>query len=585
MKSKLKISVPASSLVPLLLVVVVGLVARVDCYPTYKERLPNGDQVPHPCKPNYLWHGVGHTNPLGGGPKNSFGADFLRFGATWNEALCRADSDGDGLTNGQELGDPDCTWTQGALPNRTTSITHPGVCDPWENKGCSAYNAWVDCSLGDFDCPALHNDTELRNVTLRFPSTPVPSAETTYMCMTFDLPDDDVYDIVADQPFIDNAQVMHHMLLMSCEGARDPPVVSSPVPCGMAGRGCRSIIAGWTVGSPGMCHSDQAGFRFGKGRYTRVKLQFHWNNPELRSDHTDSSGLTLFYTRRLRPNEATTMVVGQRVFQIPPRQPSVQVTGTFPSSCSRRLLAKPVYVVNALNHMHYLGRSEKIELFRQGRLMSSITNEEVYSYDNPIRVNHNPPIQILPGDDVKVTCMYNSRNKNSTVLYGDGTSDEMCYGFLTVYPQDAFPYTTSCISFGEESLCDRFLDDEDSDSDDSEENDDDTTEPRPGAGSDRPPTSGDDTIEGCNWRVFTNTSSPEFRHLAERLSVSCDAFGSCRRECGQLLARFARHPCLHGDAWEHVKGALSRSMEGLMVTAHISSCPLVFCPLCQRCRQ
>ena len=45
----------------------------------------------------------------------------------WNSALCRKDSDGDGLTNGQELGDPDCVWTKGQAPQRTTSITHPGM--------------------------------------------------------------------------------------------------------------------------------------------------------------------------------------------------------------------------------------------------------------------------------------------------------------------------------------------------------------------------------------------------------------------------------------------------------------------------
>ena len=40
--------------------------------------------------------------------------------------LCLADSDGDGWSNGEELGDPDCTWTRGSIPQRTFDITHPG---------------------------------------------------------------------------------------------------------------------------------------------------------------------------------------------------------------------------------------------------------------------------------------------------------------------------------------------------------------------------------------------------------------------------------------------------------------------------
>ena len=31
----------------------------------------------------------------------------------WTTALCRSDSDGDGKTNGEELGDPFCIWERG----------------------------------------------------------------------------------------------------------------------------------------------------------------------------------------------------------------------------------------------------------------------------------------------------------------------------------------------------------------------------------------------------------------------------------------------------------------------------------------
>ena len=41
--------------------------------------------------------------------------------------LCRKDSDGDGRTNGQELGDPGCVWTEGAFVEKT-GLSHPGKC-------------------------------------------------------------------------------------------------------------------------------------------------------------------------------------------------------------------------------------------------------------------------------------------------------------------------------------------------------------------------------------------------------------------------------------------------------------------------
>ena len=36
------------------------------------------------------------------------------------------DSDGDGNTNGEELGDPDCVSTEGAVPQILDNICHPG---------------------------------------------------------------------------------------------------------------------------------------------------------------------------------------------------------------------------------------------------------------------------------------------------------------------------------------------------------------------------------------------------------------------------------------------------------------------------
>ena len=37
-------------------------------------------------------------------------------GNTWTVALCQADTDGDGQSNGLELGDPCCEWTSGGTP-------------------------------------------------------------------------------------------------------------------------------------------------------------------------------------------------------------------------------------------------------------------------------------------------------------------------------------------------------------------------------------------------------------------------------------------------------------------------------------
>ena len=47
-----------------------------DSYKIFQDRIPNGENVPHPCKPNHGWFGVGHKNKDGGGANNIFGLDF-----------------------------------------------------------------------------------------------------------------------------------------------------------------------------------------------------------------------------------------------------------------------------------------------------------------------------------------------------------------------------------------------------------------------------------------------------------------------------------------------------------------------------
>lgn len=86
--------------------------------------IPNGTGVRSSGR---LWSGVGHTTAAGGSSLNPFGEDFKAAGFKWTTALCEKDSDCDGLTNGEELGDPSCVWKEGDTPTRVDSISHPGI--------------------------------------------------------------------------------------------------------------------------------------------------------------------------------------------------------------------------------------------------------------------------------------------------------------------------------------------------------------------------------------------------------------------------------------------------------------------------
>ena len=90
---------------------------------------------------------------LVGNPEDRFSHNvaqiFQAFAGTtpahdWTKALCQADSDGDGRTNGEELGDPNCNWRPGATPSRAAT-GHPGICEPLGSARCANEVYYCGC--------------------------------------------------------------------------------------------------------------------------------------------------------------------------------------------------------------------------------------------------------------------------------------------------------------------------------------------------------------------------------------------------------------------------------------------------------
>ncbi|XP_063446633.1 DBH-like monooxygenase protein 1 [Mytilus trossulus] len=499
-------------------------VGIVTAYPNFKDILPNGNEVPHPCKANYVWHGVGHNNPLGGGSRNQFGLDFKTAGSSWTPELCRKDSDGDGRTNGEELGDPECVWKRGSFPSRLSDITHPGVCTLSDGSICDADKGEIDCQVEDGlkNCDVL-KEPETLNTTIRFPETVVPAEETTYSCMIFNLPSDQDYHLMAYEPHIDNEMVMHHMIIFGCDPNEDPvpdEQLNTVTKCGMsAGSNCNQMIGLWGVGRPGYCIDGPMGIRIGQGGFKQAALEFHWNNPKLKSNLKDSSGVTLYYTPKLRENDAGIMSTGQTNLEIPPGQQSYTVVGKCHSECSRKLIQAPINIFWAKNHMHYLGHEMNIKVYRDDVYYTELTNEVIYNYDSPVEKTYSTAVQVLPGDEIVTTCKFKSLSRPKTTFFGDATSDEMCFGFLAFYPVANMPFT-SCTAWKDIPVCNLIQ---------KEHN-------------------------YCKWFDFMFRNVNETKRVRDKVMANCKPFGSCLSECKDTLQiLFAEHPCMKGDVYEWIK--------------------------------
>jgi hypothetical protein len=120
--------------------VLLALLPLVCAREEFVARIPNGANVPDT-------KAIGHSDGTGSrDARNDFGDAFENAGKKWTSGLCQADTDNDGQTNGQELGDPCCVWTVGDTPLWTDGVSHPGDSAKTSNESLWAS---VNCSTSN----------------------------------------------------------------------------------------------------------------------------------------------------------------------------------------------------------------------------------------------------------------------------------------------------------------------------------------------------------------------------------------------------------------------------------------------------
>ncbi|XP_053380508.1 uncharacterized protein LOC123546565 isoform X2 [Mercenaria mercenaria] len=492
----------------------------VDGYQHFQLKIPNGEIIPHPCKPNFLWRGVGHDNLNGGGPRNAFGSDFENNGQIWNSTVCLMDSDGDGKTNGKELGDPDCVWKPKDKPSFITGLSHPGVCEPMDSPECEGKNSFMNCELNEFKCPALEteNSKEVSIFNARLTNSGVPrNRETTYVCQAFEFPHKEQH-IIAFKPIVINQQMVHHITVFGCRGTfsgdtrwRLCGMVPSPL--------CLDMIAVWSLGMSGHCMHKDCGIPVGgtKG-YKWAALQIHWNNPQHLHKQFDSSGIVFYLSSKLRSFNAGILSIGQTELAIPAGREEYTEWGTCDAQCTKLIIHDDITVVSVYNHMHYLGKAQTTDLIRRTGTTESIQHlaeDKLYSYDDPKLHEFEDGIIVKAGDELKTTCVYKSTSRHNVTYFGDDTDDEMCFSFLTYFPAENSE--TACLSRGKGSLC-RQTD-----------------------------------AEVCDLARF-DMSGPEMLTMLNDIQRLCTP-GLCRNECLVFVREWRKDPC-----YEEVNGNLRKQL-------------------------
>jgi hypothetical protein len=110
------------------------------------------------------------------------------------------------------------------------------------------------------------------------------------------------------------------------------------------------------------------------------------------------------------------------------------------TTCTRTI-DQPTTIRAAAGHMHLLGRSIKVQVDPGTPRARTILDIPVWDFDNQA-ARQIKPVSLQPGETVKVTCRHVQWLRDQLpafagqpdryVVWGEGTTDEMCLGILTV---------------------------------------------------------------------------------------------------------------------------------------------------------
>lgn len=281
-----------------------------------------------------------------------------------------------------------------------------------------------------------------------------------------------------------NAPIVHHAIVFAvppenaaAAEAKDAATPGEGWTCfgddGVEGEQQSAWVDTWTPGGTETLLQQDVGFHLMPG--SLLVLQIHYNLLATGAGETDQSGVRL----RLTDGTAATKPLVTVQLPAPTELPcasgesgplcdraaaiadvtqrfGAEVGGTedqLVSTCGNGtpapgntqhcdvLIPEPITVYAAFGHMHLLGRSIKLELNPGTAKAQTLLDVPIFDFDYQRLQPMPSPVDVNPGDTVRVTCTHDATLRQQLpqlsklppryVVWGDGTSDEMCLGLLT----------------------------------------------------------------------------------------------------------------------------------------------------------
>uniref|UniRef100_A0A0N4ZIM5 DBH-like monooxygenase protein 1 n=1 Tax=Parastrongyloides trichosuri TaxID=131310 RepID=A0A0N4ZIM5_PARTI len=252
-----------------------------------------------------------------------------------------------------------------------------------------------------------------------------------------------------------NEHIVHHMEVFLCIGSTIKDNMEYEGSCHPKKRpkkssSCSKVIGAWAFGATPFQYPDEAGSSFGgEGYPAYLMVEIHYNNEKNESGVSDSSGILITYTDKLRKFDAGIMELGliySDANSIPPKQKSFPLTGYCVPECSQYLPTHGIYVFATQLHAHLTGKKLFTSHFRNGVKIGEINRANHYSPHWQVIKKLKKPIHVRKGDYLSTTCVYDTSDKENFVYGGYGIEDEMCVNYIHYYPESVIEVCKSAIN-------------------------------------------------------------------------------------------------------------------------------------------
>ncbi|KAG7212297.1 hypothetical protein KM043_012624 [Ampulex compressa] len=256
------------------------------------------------------------------------------------------------------------------------------------------------------------------------------------------------HHVVKYEPVIQpgSHEYLHHMTLYECRGDQaelESAAKSSGSVCYQPDQPalhCNTIAATWSLGSEGFNYPLEAGYALDPVAGPRYyMLETHYTNPQLDAFISDSSGLRLLYTDRLRTHDAGILSVGidpNWRHIIPPGQSEVVSEGHCISDCTDQTIPNNgINMFAVIMHTHQLGRKVRLRQIRSGEELPPIAADTNYDPNYQEYRKLQKPVRIYPGDHLVAECTYSSESRQAITLGGLTTREETCLVSALYYPR------------------------------------------------------------------------------------------------------------------------------------------------------